>query len=391
MGLLLNVAGGGSTQLRRCRSHARGSRVNAPPEDRDRSRRDTAGHVVPAIAVADALRAEGAEVTFVGGERAEAELVPKAGYELDTLNVEGLSRTNPLKAARALGKAGAAVVQARKILKRREADAVLGGGGYVAGPVGLAATPEQGPARARRGRQPPRHLQPRAREPRPPRLPRVPAGGTHGRPLPRHRPPGTAQGHRPRARTRAARDRRRTRRACSCSAARSARARSTRRRSAFKDAPYRVVHVAGTRDYPTLTSPGAHYVLLDYLTPFGIALVAADVAVGRSGGSVFELAQYGLPSVLIPYPHASADHQSSNARWMADAGAARILTDAELTPRAAARGDRRGARRSAARCHRRRCRWRCRTPRTTSHTRSSPRLQAKKFIPPSDGEARAGM
>ena len=50
----------------------------------------TAGHVVPAIAVADALRAEGAEVSFVGGERAEAELVPTAGYELDTLNVEGI-------------------------------------------------------------------------------------------------------------------------------------------------------------------------------------------------------------------------------------------------------------------------------------------------------------
>ena len=87
-----------------------------------------------------------------------------------------------------------------------------------------------------------------------------------------------------------------------------------------------------SRSEATLTSPGAHYVLLDYLTPFGTALVAADVAVGRSGGSVFELAQYGLPSVLIPYPHASADHQSSNARWMADAGAARILTDAQLTP-----------------------------------------------------------
>ena len=73
---------------------------------------------------------------------------------------------------------------------------------------------------------------------------------------------------------------------------------------AFKDAPYRVVHVAGTRDFPDLPSPGPHYVLLDYLTPFGIALAAADAAVARSGGSVFELAQYGLPAVLIPYPHA---------------------------------------------------------------------------------------
>ncbi len=101
---------------------------------------------------------------------------------------------------------------------------------------------------------------------------------------------------------------------------------------AFKDAPYRVVHVAGTRDYAELRAPGPHYVLLDYLVPFGIALAAADAAVARAGGSIFELAQYGLPSVLIPYPHASADHQTSNARWMAEAGAARVLPDAQLTP-----------------------------------------------------------
>src|SRR3954447_16753603 len=100
----------------------------------------TAGHVVPAIAIADALRAEGAEVSFVGGERAEAELVPQAGYALDTIRVEGISRSNPLKAARALGKAATAVGAARRILDARRADAVLGGGGYVAGPVGLAAT-----------------------------------------------------------------------------------------------------------------------------------------------------------------------------------------------------------------------------------------------------------
>ena len=71
---------------------------------------------------------------------------------------------------------------------------------------------------------------------------------------------------------------------------------------AFADAPYRVVHVAGTRDYADRSSPGPHYVLLDYLTPFGIALAAADVAVARSGGSVFELAQYGLPVGADPVP-----------------------------------------------------------------------------------------
>jgi UDP-N-acetylglucosamine--N-acetylmuramyl-(pentapeptide) pyrophosphoryl-undecaprenol N-acetylglucosamine transferase len=101
---------------------------------------------------------------------------------------------------------------------------------------------------------------------------------------------------------------------------------------AFADAPYRVLHVAGRRDFATLATPGPHYVLRDYVDPFGRALVAADLVVARAGGSVFELAQYGLPALLIPYPHAAGDHQSANARWMEKAGAAAVLPDAELTP-----------------------------------------------------------
>src|SRR5271170_1892766 len=95
----------------------------------------TAGHVVPALAVADALRAEGAEVVFIGGRRAEAQLVPAAGYELHTLRVEGLSRSNPLRALRAAGLAAFAVARAWRLLGRLRPDAVMGGGGYVAGPV----------------------------------------------------------------------------------------------------------------------------------------------------------------------------------------------------------------------------------------------------------------
>ena len=63
---------------------------------------------------------------------------------------------------------------------------------------------------------------------------------------------------------------------------------------------------------------------------------------------MFELAQYGLPAVLIPYPHASADHQSTNARWMADAGAAVVVRDAELTPERLRERGRRDRARSAA-------------------------------------------
>ena len=114
MGLLLNVARGGIGARRRARAGAaEGASMSAPRIVIAAG--GTAGHVVPAIAVADALRAEGAEVSFVGGERAEAELVPAAGYPLDPIRVEGISRSNPLKAAarRAQGRRRARDARAR--------------------------------------------------------------------------------------------------------------------------------------------------------------------------------------------------------------------------------------------------------------------------------------
>ncbi len=103
--------------------------------------------MVPAIAVADALRDSwGAKVSFLGTrERAEAQLVPQAGYEIDFLRVRGLDRRNPVRALGAAGRAAAAVPAARRVLRDRGADAVLGGGGYVAGPAGLAALREKLP------------------------------------------------------------------------------------------------------------------------------------------------------------------------------------------------------------------------------------------------------
>jgi UDP-N-acetylglucosamine--N-acetylmuramyl-(pentapeptide) pyrophosphoryl-undecaprenol N-acetylglucosamine transferase len=102
--------------------------------------------------------------------------------------------------------------------------------------------------------------------------------------------------------------------------------------AAFADAPYRVLHIAGRRDAGELTTPGPHYDLRDYVSPFGEALAAADLAVARAGGSIFELAQYGIPAVLLPNPHPTADHQTANARWMRDGGAAIVVDDAALTP-----------------------------------------------------------
>ncbi len=93
----------------------------------------------------------------------------------------------------------------------------------------------------------------------------------------------------------------------------------------------------GRRDYPDLRrrwdeqGRPERYTLLQYEPNLGDVLAAADVVVARAGGSVMEIAAAGRPAILIPYPHATADHQTANARWMADGGAAVVIPDAELT------------------------------------------------------------
>jgi UDP-N-acetylglucosamine--N-acetylmuramyl-(pentapeptide) pyrophosphoryl-undecaprenol N-acetylglucosamine transferase len=100
---------------------------------------------------------------------------------------------------------------------------------------------------------------------------------------------------------------------------------------AFKGARFRVLHAAGERDLPDLASPGPHYDLRGYIDDFGQALAASDLVIARAGGSIFEIAAHGRPAVLIPYPYATADHQTANARFMEQAGAAIVIPDAELT------------------------------------------------------------
>src|SRR4029453_1858236 len=106
----------------------------------------TAGHVLPALAVAEALRERAAAVTFAGSPgRFEAKLVPEAGFEFDAFEVSGLPRTPGLAQMRAAFRAAGAVRACRSILQRRRPDVVLGGGGYVAGPMVLAAAGQRIP------------------------------------------------------------------------------------------------------------------------------------------------------------------------------------------------------------------------------------------------------
>ncbi len=290
---------------------------------------------MPALAVARALRAEGAEVIFLGAGRAEAQLVPAAGFELHTLSLEGLHRSNPLRALRALALAAAALPRARKLLSTLDPDAVLGAGGYVAGPVGAAAASMRIPlvlseADAHLGLTN-RMLAPFAR--------RVClAFALRGREGARYRvtgrpvlePAGDRAGARERFGVAAEEP-------CVLVFGGSLGARSINVAAieAFATAQFRVLHISGERDFQELRArelrPG--YDLRAYLEldAFAAALAAADLVVARAGGSVFEIAAHGRPAILVPYPHAAADHQGANARWMSDAGAALTIPDRELS------------------------------------------------------------
>src|SRR5918995_4173028 len=107
----------------------------------------TAGHVLPALAVADALVARGAAVTFAGSpDRVEARLVPEAGYELDTFRISGLPRRPGLAQLRALLLAGRAPAACGRILERRRPHVVLGAGRHLATPLLVAARRRRTPA-----------------------------------------------------------------------------------------------------------------------------------------------------------------------------------------------------------------------------------------------------
>ncbi|MFL5870521.1 MAG: undecaprenyldiphospho-muramoylpentapeptide beta-N-acetylglucosaminyltransferase [Solirubrobacterales bacterium] len=306
----------------------------------------TAGHVVPALAVADALRADGARVSFIGArDRLEATLVPEAGYEVDLLDLRGLDRHNPLRAADAVRRAGIAVPRVRRLLRGRGADAVLGGGGYVAAPAGLAALSLRLPLvlteadrhlgltnralarRARRvclafpieGRNGPRYV-------------------VTGRPVP------AAIGAADRE---AARRRFGIEEGDRCllvfGGSQGARSINLAALEAFAaaNAPahdFHVLHISGSRDYglarETLGGEDAvpGYTLVEYEPGLADALAASDLVLARSGGSIFEIAAARRPAILVPYPHAAGDHQRANAEWMADGGAAVVIDDAELDP-----------------------------------------------------------
>ena len=274
-------------------------------------------------------------VTFAGSaDRVEARLVPDAGFEFDPFSVSGLPRRPGLAFAAAAWRAARAVRACRRILRRRRPDVVLGGGGYVAGPMVAAAGLARIPAALMEADAhfglANRLAEPFARRvflsfPIPGR-----EGGKYpvtGRPIPRR--------SRTTGRTEA---RRRFELPADgpvllvFGGSQGALRLNELAVDEFGESGPPVLHLCGERDYESLrgrvTRDG--YRLLAFTDDFGAALAASDVAVARAGGSVWELAAAGLPSVLVPYPHATADHQTKNAGYFERAGGAVVIAESEL-------------------------------------------------------------
>jgi len=276
------------------------------------------------------------KVTFAGSpDRVESRLVPEAGYEFDTFSISGFPRRPGVELVRALVRAARAPFACSRILAERRPDVVLGAGGYVAGPMVLAARLRGIPAALTEADA---HLG-LANRLAVPFARRVflayPVPGRQsakyhvvGRPIPR----AHLDGDRESARVRFGLPVEGPVLAVFGGLAGAQALNEFTAETYGKNGPA-VLHVAGERDYETVRSKVARpdYVLLSTTNDFGDALAVADLAISRAGGTVWELAAAGTPSILVPYPHATADHQARNARYFEEGGGAVVVRQDDLT------------------------------------------------------------
>lgn len=310
----------------------------------------TAGHVLPALAVADALVDAGhprEAIHYAGSDRGlEARLVPPTGLPTTLLPGRGIQRRLTFENVGAAWGLLVALVRAIRLVGRLRPRVVVAVGGYASVAVGVAAVLRRVPLVVAEQNQVPgaanRLLA---------RFARAAAVSFPGTALPR----AVVTGNPVRAEISAIdphRDRTDARRGFGVGEGRRmvlvvggslGALRLNQAVMAALDAWHGrddlcVHHVVGDRDWDAIASAapadlGAlQYRAVRYEHDMPAALAAADVAVCRSGSSTcFELAAAGLPAVLVPSPHVTADQQTGNARHLVDAGAAVLVRDDELS------------------------------------------------------------
>ncbi|MTI81407.1 MAG: undecaprenyldiphospho-muramoylpentapeptide beta-N-acetylglucosaminyltransferase [Firmicutes bacterium] len=314
----------------------------------------TGGHIYPALAIAKGIieRYPNAEILYVGTDRGlESDIVPKAGYSFRSIKVAGFQRKLTLKNIKVLWQANQGLWQAFNIVRSYKPDVVVGTGGYVCGPVVMAAALQKIPTLIHEQNALPgvtnrilskvsnkvavtfedsiKHFADKARV------------KLTGLPL----RPEIFSCDREKAFTELGLD---SQKPVLLVFGGSRGARSINMsmvkvvQELQKQDEIQVLHATGKFGYEeyldALRSEGISLVntgninTVPYLYNMQDALTAASLVVCRAGAATLaELTALGLPSVLIPYPHAAENHQEYNARALSDRGAAVMIRDSELT------------------------------------------------------------
>ncbi len=298
----------------------------------------TGGHVIPAIAVADELRHRGHEALFVGTrDGMEAKLVPAAGFQIEWVEIGGLKRVGASRMVRTLGQLPGGVLQVNRLIRSRRPAAVFSMGGYVAGPVVLAAwlrrlpvvlmEPNATPGLTNRkmGRFAARAL---VSFPETARF--FPAGRSEVAGLPVRNeffdiPP------KPRGDLLTV---------LITGGSRGSRTLNLAARESwplFRESglQVRLVHQAGREGWRKLaeefSATGLEGEVVEFIDDMPAAFAGTDLVVCRSGaGAVAELAAAGKPSILVPFPFAADNHQLRNAEAMVKPGAALLVQDTAM-------------------------------------------------------------
>ena len=300
----------------------------------------TGGHVIPALAVARVLESRGHHAVFVGThEGFEAKLVPAAGYPIEWISVGGLKGVGAMKGLHTLAALPGGVMRAMGILRRHRPAAVFSMGGYVAGPVVIAAALRRVPIVAMEpnaipgftNRRMARFIR-RALISFPETSQFFPAGRAEVIGVPVRRAffdlPPKAQEDR-----------------LAILITGGSRGSRTLNNAAKESWPLfldggpnvRIIHQTGSvAPHEEIAHDFARTGLEGRVVPFihdmPAAFAEADLVICRSGaGALAELAAAGKPSILVPFPYATDDHQRHNAEAFQTAGAARLVLDSEMS------------------------------------------------------------
>lgn len=309
----------------------------------------TGGHINPAISIADYAKSEDKdfEALFIGTRRGlESKLVPKAGYNIEYIDIAGFSRKNMLKNISVLKKLIKSRRDCRRIIRDFKPDCIVCTGGYVSGPVAMAAYKEGIPALIHEQNVYPgltvkgsekyvKYLAVSFDETvnylnadkcvvtgNPIRMEILNADGDKAREKLGINKPfvlvfGGSLGAEKINKT------------------------VTEIVPMLKEAGVKLLFGTGERNYESVRnavnelgiSPDDNDIeIVSYIDNMAEVMAAADVVVARSGAiTVSELAALGKPSILIPSPNVVRNHQEQNAREFEKNGAAAVITETELS------------------------------------------------------------